>query len=135
MKKIILILLLIPFFGISQTSDYQLDSKTPENVVNALFYVALSQDFTVLGQLCDPEGEGDGDTQQLCALSLYNKVASAGDNLTRENFTLAFINGSINGETIYTSQSSSVPILFMQGNKTETINLIKREGKWYLSSF
>ena len=103
---------------------FTLNSKTPENVVNAIFYAARTQDFQILGELCDPEGEGDGDTKSLCALGWEKKSGSAGNKITRENFVEVFKNGKISGVTTKREGGgASVPILFgPDGDKEETMN-------------
>jgi hypothetical protein len=142
MKKIIIILSFIPLFSISQSKDsgFTVDFEDPTSVVEAIFYAAKTEDFKILGELCDPEGEGDGDTKSLCALSLYKIAGSAGNKITREEFVEIFKNAKISGTTINRSDKwgdfADVPILFgSNADKEETITLIKRDGKWYLGSF
>jgi len=128
-KNIIIILSFIPFFAVSQSKEFILTSKTPANVVKAIFYAAKTQEFQTLSELCDPEGKGDGDTRMICDLAYSDEE--------RENFVKFFKNGKISGSTIQTDGGgASVPILYgPNGEKEETMNLIKRDGKWYLSSF
>jgi len=115
---------------------FTLNSKIPANVVNAIFYAARTQDFQILGELCDPEGKGDGDTRRICDLAFSKK----NDEYTREEFVEVFKNGKVSGSTTNESNEwgdfADVPILFgPKGDKKETMNLVKRDGKWYLSSF
>ena len=108
-----------------------MNSKIPANVVNAIFYAARTQDFQILGELCDPEGKGDGDTRSICDLAFSKE---------NEEFVEVFKNGKVSGSTTNESNEygdfAAVPILFgPKGDKKETMNLVKRDGKWYLSSF
>ena len=115
---------------------FTLNSKTPENVVNAIFYAARTQDFQILGELCDPEGEGDDDSKSLCALGRNEIHQGSEHQITRENFVEVFKNGKISGVTTKRDGGAKVPILFgPDGDKEETMKLFKRDGKWYLYSF
>lgn len=140
MKKIIIILSFIPLVTIGQSNEFTVDHEDPSSVVKAMFYAAETGDFQILGNLCDPEGEGDEDTKTLCALSLYKIAGSRGSKATRQDFVEAFKNGKVSGQTKKRSDKygdfADVPILFgPNGDKKETMTLINREGKWYLSSF
>jgi hypothetical protein len=141
-KSIILMSVLLGvcllFFACGQ-SKTDLHS-TPENAVQAIFDAAKNQDFGLLTTLCDPLKENDGDTDCLCALSedyVPHKCASDSHNrVTKAEFTKYFQMGKINGEVEIAGDEASVPIVFgPDGTQTETMNLVQRDGKWYLSSF
>jgi len=100
----------------------------PVAVVEALFTAARSGDFAPLTELCDPAGEGDGDTRQICALGRDSRGAS--------RFVEAFRNGRVTGPARPRGDRASVPILFgAAGDRPETIELVRRSGRWYLLSF
>jgi len=102
----------------------------PEGVVQAIFDAAQSGNFASLKNLCDPLGENDGDTQMICDV--------AADDTNREQFVQYFAAGKINGEVIIspTGDQAAVPFLFgPDGNSEETMELINRDGQWYLFSF
>jgi len=111
------------------------ESKTggptsPEEVVQAVFDAAQSGDFAAVGDLCDPLGENDSDTQIICG--------AATDDTSREQIIEFFAKGKINGDTQISpnGNEAQVPILFgPDGDREETMVLIKRDGRWYLLGF
>ena len=79
---------------------------------------------------CDPLGENDSDTQMICDI--------ATDETNREEFIEYFATGKISGEARISRNGAEaeVPFLFgPDGDREETMNLINRDGQWYLSSF
>ncbi|MBE9028663.1 hypothetical protein IQ266_02680 [filamentous cyanobacterium LEGE 11480] len=105
-------------------------NSQPKSVVQAIADAATTKEFEALGGLCDPQKQNDGDTQQICDV--------ATDAKNREKFVKFFGNMSLQGEAKISEDGNTamVEILFgPEGDKAETINLIKRDGKWYLSSF
>lgn len=142
MKKLSLIIVLLlsfNFVSFSQTnSDYAIDFTSPESVVSAIFYAAQSEDFALLRGLCDPYGEGDGDTERICIISDVADGTFEGDYDAEEilsEFVDIFGNCYINGNVTYESQIASVPFSFGPGRGEETMNLVNRNGNWYLYSF
>jgi len=105
-----------------------LDFTDPISVLQAVFTAAQTEDFTVLSSLCDPLGENDDDTAMICDITA--------DHPTKETFIEHFAQGKINGDAIINGDSAQVPFLFgPDGDQEETMNLIQRDGKWYLSDF
>jgi Flp pilus assembly protein TadD len=103
---------------------------SPESMVQTIFDAAKSGDFASLTDLCDPQGENDGDTQMICDL--------ATDEANRDEFVQYFAAGKINGDAITSpdGQSAEVPFLFgPDGTSDETMELINRDGQWYLFGF
>ena len=148
MKKfIIAVLCIISCNAFCQTNQFKLDQTKPESVVNAIFYAAQTEDYSILENLCDPTGEGDGDTKSLCSVYYAElQVKSYGGSLeTKElikSFKEAFSCGRICGKTTYETNENveyaTVPILFNgdgSGKTQEKMELVKRDGLWYLSSF
>ena len=147
MKKLFLVIaLLLSFnvFSFSQTnSDYVIDFTNPESVVNAIFYAAQSHDFAILQGLCDPFGEGDGNTERICLVSDVADGTFEGD-YDPEEILIKFVdmleNCYIHGNVTYEldsfdgSQKASVPFS-CPGRGEETMNLVNRYGNWYLFSF
>ncbi len=112
----------------TETTETATDvNSTPESVVNAVFEAAKTGDLSNLPKLCAPNGEGDGDTKKICALK----------SATDDDFDKYFKMGKISGSVEMVNDShAKVPILFgPEGTKAETMNLVKIDGKWYLSSF
>jgi hypothetical protein len=102
----------------------------PEIVVQAIFDAAKSGDFTSLKDLCDPQGENDSDTQMICDL--------AADETNREEFVQVFAAGKLSGDAKISPDGTQaeVPFLFgPDGDSEETMELINRDGQWYLFNF
>jgi len=54
----------------------------------------------------------------------------------KEPFATFFSKGKINGNATIEGDKAQVPILFgPDGTKDETMNLVKKDNKWYLQSF
>jgi hypothetical protein len=104
------------------------DFTDPVKVVQAIFDAAKNKDIVILTTLCDPEGENDGDTRRICDV--------AKDTRKLDEFVLWFSKGKVTGEAVIEEDRARVPFIFgPDGNKKEEMNLIKRDGKWYLYSF
>lgn len=106
-----------------------LDHADPAQVVAAIFAVASGKsEAQVLSTLCDPTGENDSDTRRIC------------DNATGFDpggeFAMFFKAGKLNGEATIEGGVAYVPFLFgPKGDEEETMELVNRDGKWYLSQF
>lgn len=152
MKKLVLILtafLLTSLLLVAQEKkSYEIDFTDPKSVVNAIFYAAQTKEFSIMQCLCDPYGEGDGDTKRLCSISQIAKQIEdyGGSENTKkglDEFVNMFESGRISGQIIYSENEgekySKVPFLFNHpgGDRRsdETMILVKRHGNWYLSSF
>jgi|LauGreDrversion4_2_1035121.scaffolds.fasta_scaffold228546_3 hypothetical protein len=127
---------------------YVLDLKDPKSVVNAMFYAAQTKDFEILQCLCDPFGENDGDTRNLCSMSsLLAQTSQYGGNAATEQainqfvqmFQLGRLSGSITFEEIEGVKYANVPFLFNhpggENRSNESMQLVNRYGNWYFSSF
>lgn len=115
-------------FGMSACGGGGGDQSTPSGTVQILFDAASSKDFAALGNLCDPKGENDGDTRSICAL--------ATDDADAEEFVEYFSKGKISGDAVIEGNKAEVPFLFgPDGKREETMRLVQRDGKWYLSAF
>lgn len=101
---------------------------TPVAVLEILFEVARTSRFERLAGLCDPEGEGDGDTRRICAL--------ARESRGRDEFARAFARGRVVGPVRRRGTRAEVPFVFgPRGADDETMRLVQRRGRWYLLSF
>lgn len=104
------------------------DFSDPVKVVQAIFDAARNKDIVILTSLCDPEGENDGDTRRICNV--------AKDSTLLDEFVLWFAKGKVTGKAVIEGDRARVPFLFgPDGKKKEEMNLVKREGRWYLYSF
>lgn len=101
----------------------------PKSVAEEVFKAARTGHFSVLSQLCDPNGEVDRDSQRLCAVESTSEGAQA-------DFMAYFKSGKVIGDPVINGDQASVQIKFgMDGDRDETLNMVKRGDKWYLSSF
>jgi uncharacterized protein YuzE len=110
------------------------DQFTPEGTLQAVFDAARTKNFSLLANLCDPEGENDGDTQMICDLATSEQTGE----VNRDMFVEVFQKGKIMGRAEFNSDGTRAEVEFFfgpDGNDEETMNLIKREGQWYLLSF
>jgi hypothetical protein len=132
----------------AQTDPNIVDFSTPENVVEAIFRAAKGGTFEMLSNLCDPLGEGDGDTKQICSvpqLAEQAEASSPSDDLKNslEEFVAVFKEAEITGNTTYSTHQGTnyahVPFRFNHPGgverSEETMILVEREKKWYLYSF
>ncbi len=105
------------------------DQSDPSQVVSVLFEVARGTvPATVLSQLCDPTGESDMDTRRICDNA--NGFDPEGE------FAMFFRRGKLNGSAVIDGDNASVPFLFgPDGDEAEMMDLVKKDGKWYLSAF
>ncbi|MDP6943909.1 MAG: hypothetical protein QF464_07125 [Myxococcota bacterium] len=104
------------------------DHTHPTLVVEAIFQAARTGDARYLPGLCDPRGENDGDTRDVCR-------ARPGAKGWKE-FRTYFAKGKISGNIQIMDGKAKVPFLFgPNGKRAETMNLIERNGKWYLHKF
>ena len=77
------------------------------DVVQAVFVAAQTDDFDGLQELCDPQGENDGDTQMICDL--------ATDSTNREEFVQFFAQGQLNGEVVISQDGNQAEVPFLFG--------------------
>lgn len=104
-----------------------IDNSSPTKVTEAVFAAAASGNTDQLKGLCDPTGEGDGDTKDICGLTPTSPKFG--------EFKEYFAKGKATKETV-TGDAAEVTFLFgPDGTKDETMKLVRRDGKWYLSSF
>lgn len=107
----------------------EVDFSDPAAVTAAIFTAAKSGEDADLASLCDPQGKNDGDTRQyVCEMTKGSKGWG--------EFVEYFAEGSVAGEAVIDGDEAAVPILFGPGGeRDETMNLINRNGSWYLMSF
>jgi len=122
MKK--LLILIAPFFLMCCSAKKGGTQSTPEDVLNTIFDAAKTKDYSKLATLCDPDA--DNDSKHICDLKDEDK----------DSFIQYFSKGKVNGNAVITGDAAAVPVLFgPDGTKAETMNLVKKDGKWYLKSF
>jgi len=152
MKKLAFILTVFVLTSLTVAGQdkktFEIDFTDPKSVVNTIFYAAQIGDFSIMQCLCDPYGDGDGDTKGLCSISQIAKQIEdyEGSENTKkglDKFVKMFESGRISGQVTYEeyegTQYANVPFLFNhpggESRSNESMKLVKRHGNWYLSSF
>ncbi|HEX7844604.1 MAG TPA: hypothetical protein VF476_02320 [Chitinophagaceae bacterium] len=106
-----------------KSKDPQAD---PKQVAESIFDAAKSGHYEELAVLIDTEADSDS--------KMIAQVA-ADANLQNE-FKKYFSKGKVSGEPTIDGEKASVKILFgPDGDKEETFEMVKKNGKWYLQSF
>jgi hypothetical protein len=150
LQRYVLVLFLIGngFWGAecSAQSLYEVDFRDPASVLGAVFHAAREGDFNILRGLCDPLGQGDGDTQRLCEVGQHAERLAQGseDKASAEavlQFTEAFRDARVTGKPVITpagegGRMAQVDFVFGPGGaRKEQMSLVERYGNWYLAGF
>jgi tetratricopeptide (TPR) repeat protein len=118
----------LTFSESSGSNASPIDLTDPVNVLQAVFTAAQTENFSVLSGLCDPQGESDADTMFICAITA--------DHPDKGSFVEYFAQAQIAGDVVIDGDRAEIPFLFgPDGDQEETMGLIQRGGKWYLSDF
>jgi hypothetical protein len=105
------------------------DQSTPKGVAEMVFGAAQSGDYSRLKDLCDASLDTDGDAKHICDVT-------TGDDELKNQFKEHFSKGTVVGDPVIEGDNAKVEILFgPDGTKKETLNMTKKDGKWYLVSF
>lgn len=135
MKKLLLFFAALPLINgaIAQKHNPSFQSS-PKLVMEEMFRAADTQDFSYLHLLCPPDKSNDGDTQRYIC-----DVEAAGDDMKKE-YTFYFADAYITGDVIYQDDDHAiVPFWFNhpggESRSNEKMNMVRIDGKWYLSSF
>lgn len=116
---------------ISQTHLYESYDfqSSPKGTIEHLIEAAKKEDYSKLRNLVDPYGEFDQDVLTVCLVEMYPSDM-------KELWKGQFANGRIMGESTVKGDTAKVEIAMgLSSDKLETINLIRRQDKWYLQSF
>jgi hypothetical protein len=106
--------------------DFQAD---PVKIMQAIFHAAASEDYSKLAGLCDPKGNGDADTKLIC--NMQNLGAAA-----QQTFKVQFAFGKVIGSPDIDGEKAKVNFKYgLNAGKDGTMEMVKRNGKWYLSSY
>lgn len=99
---------------------------SPRSVAETIFNAAKNGSYDGLPALIDTDA--DSDSKMIAQAATDKKV--------QEEFKTYFKNGKVVGEPVINDDKASVNILFgPEGEKEETFEMVKRDGKWYLQSF
>jgi hypothetical protein len=108
----------------SSTVDFT-DSK---RVLSSVFYAAQSGHSEHLATLCDPEGEANSHALRICSQVEGSDEWKA--------FVEQFSKGRLIGEARIAGDRALVNFVFgKSGTQRETMELVRRDGRWYLLAF
>ena len=106
----------------------EVDFSDPKAVTAQVFHAAATGRADNLSSLCDPRGENDGDTARICALT-----TAAPD---WADFRTEFAHAHLNGEPRVSGDRAAIHFVFgPDATRSETMELVQRDGRWYLSAF
>lgn len=101
------------------------DFTRPKKVVASVFYAAETGDAAHLSGLCDPRGEANAPVQRICAVRPKSEMWTS--------FERTFARGRIIGEPRVSGDRALINIAYgPDGTEPETIELVRRDGRWYL---
>jgi len=104
------------------------DFSNPKRVVSSVFFAAQNEQSDHLAGLCDPEGEGNAFVDRICS-----ETVGGGD---WPKFVRQFSKGTLIGEPRISGDRAMVNFAFgPEGTDPETMELVNRDGKWYLLAF
>lgn len=113
---------------VSDPIGAEVDYSSPKSVLGAVFYAAKSGDTRNLSGLCDPAGEANGPVRRICAVTR--------DSADWASFRANFARGTLNGEPRMSGDHAELKFLYgPEGGDPELMNLVRRDGRWYLESF
>jgi hypothetical protein len=105
----------------------EVDCGDPKSVTASIFYAADTGRADHLGELCDPAGAG-ASVRRICAVRPRSP--------DWESFRRSFARGRLNGEPRISGDRARLDFVFGPGgDDSETMELVRRGGCWYLSSF
>jgi hypothetical protein len=111
---------------LSRSYDFQF---TPEGTVKQLIISAMKEDYSKLRYLIDPYGEFDQDAFSISLIESYPQEMKI-------EWRNQFANGRIMGEPRVNLETAEVEIAMgISSDRLQTIQLIKRQDRWYIQSF
>ena len=106
----------------------RVDFADPKSVTASIFYAAESGRAGHLRSLCDPRGENDDDTARICAMTPGSPDWA--------DFRAQFTRAHLNGEPRVSGDRAALHFVFgPEATRSETMELVRRDGRWYLSGF
>lgn len=106
----------------------EVDFSRPKSVVEAIFYAARSGDASHLPTLCDPRGEANASAKRVCQV--------APGQPQWESFVRHFARGRVIGEPRVSGDSALLNFSYgPDGTVPETMELVRRDGRWHLLQF
>ncbi len=106
----------------------RVDFSDPKSVTAQIFYAAATGRADNLRSLCDPTGGNDEDTARICALGPGSPDWT--------DFRAQFARAHLNGEPRVSGDRAALHFVFgPDATRSETMELVQRDGRWYLSAF
>ena len=100
----------------------------PKRVVSAIFFAAQSDRSDHLASLCDPQGSANRHAQRICDQRVGGTDWPA--------FVRQFEKGRLIGEARISGDRALVNFVFGEsGTDPETMELVRRQGRWHLLQF
>ena len=126
MKSTIILLVMSATIFTACSSKPKDPQETPQALAETIFDAARSGNYQGLALLIDINADGDS-----------KMIAQAEtDKTIQQEFQKYFAKGKVSADPIIEGEKASVNILFgPDGTKEETLEMIRKDGKWYLSSF
>jgi hypothetical protein len=104
------------------------DFADPKSVTAHVFHAARTGDTSQLPTLCDPRGQNNDDTRRICGLTQTSPEWPS--------FVRAFRLAHLNGEPRVSGDQALVDFVYgPDGKASETMELVRRDGRWYLERF
>ena len=126
MKSTIILLTMVTTIVSCGGGEQKNVQDNPKAVAEAIFDAAKNSNYTGLAALIDTDA--DNDSKMIAQAATDEKI--------KEEFNKYFSKGKVSGEPVINGEKASVSILFgPDGDKEETFEMVKKNGKWYLQSF
>jgi hypothetical protein len=106
----------------------RVDFTDPKSVTASIFFAAETGRVAALPTLCDPAGENDEDTARICGMTPSSPEWAA--------FRAAFARAHLNGEPRVSGDRAALHFVYgPDATESETMELVRRDGRWYLLEF
>ena len=113
---------------IADPRSAEVDFSDPKSVTASIFHAAATGETAHLAGLCDPAGENNADTARICAMTPRSP--------DWDSFRETFARARLNGEPRISGHRASLHFLYgPEGRDRETMELVQRDGRWYLLAF
>ena len=127
-----LLLTAIVAFGCSKTIDDRgaeiVDFTNPKRVLASVFFAAKHDKADHLATLCDPEGSANKHALRICRQTWQGE--------DWRSFQRQFAQGRLIGEARISGDRALINFVFgPQGTDPETMELVRRDGNWFLKAF
>ena len=104
------------------------DFSNPKRVLSSVFFAAKEGKSEHLASLCDPTGNANKHAKRICS----QEVGAPDWNA----FVAQFEKARLIGEARIAGNTALVNFVFGgKGTRPETMELVRRDGRWYLLAF